>query len=199
MKKTRPPSSERKKPRRVASVTVTALIALLLLSNLFIIFHFSEADGVESGEMSAGVTRFLLEHFYPDYNDLSLAEQETLLGRFHKFVRKAAHFCEFALLGFLTTWLLLWVSRRFISMSPWKTWLFPAAFTLLYAISDEVHQIFTGRGSRVTDVLIDFSGALCGILLMQGVAVCIARLRAGKGKAIKSTRRIKTCETPATD
>ena len=178
---------------------MTALIALLLLSNLFIIFHFSEADGVESGEMSAGVTRFLLEHFYPDYNDLSLAEQETLLGRFHKFVRKAAHFCEFTLLGLLATGLLLWLSRHFVRITPWKTWLFPAAFTLLYAISDEVHQIFTSRGARMTDVLLDFSGALFGILLMQGLAWLLRRLRAGKDRAKKSTRRNPPCETPATD
>lgn len=199
MKKTRPPSAAGKNPRRAVSVAVTAVIALLVIANLAVIFAFSAENGEESGNRSAGVTSVVVHILHPNFDELPDAEANRILTSTHRLVRKAAHFCEFALLGFLATGLLLWLSRRFISMSPWKTWLFPAAFTLLYAISDEVHQIFTSRGARVTDVLIDFAGALCGILLMQGVTVCFARLRAGKGQAKTSTRRKKTCETPATD
>ena len=186
MNHTPSPSATRKRPRRRVSVAVTVLIALLLLANLFVIFRFSAADRVESGEMSAGVTRFLLEHFYPDYDDLPAAEREALLGKTHKFVRKAAHFCEFALLGFLTAWLLLWVSHRFTHLKPRATWLIPAAFTLLYAISDEIHQRFTNRGSRFTDVLIDFAGALFGILLIHGLAWLVSACRRGKHTPKKS-------------
>ena len=40
-------------------------------------------------------------------------------------------------------------------------------FTVLYAISDEIHQLFIdGRTARFTDVLIDAAGALGGILLV---------------------------------
>lgn len=133
--------------------------------------------------MSAGVTRYLLEHIYPDYDDMSSADREALLQKTHKFVRKAAHFSEFALLGFLSAGLLLWVSDHLYSMSPWKTWLYPAAFTLLYAASDEIHQIFTNRGPRFTDVLIDFVGALFGILLIHGGVGLISRCRKGKDPA----------------
>ena len=175
-----------KASRRNASLVVTALIALLLLANLFIIFRFSAANGVESGKMSAGVTRYLLEHLYPDYTELSPAEQASILGQSHKFVRKAAHFSEFALLGFLTAGLLLWVSHRFLPMKPLATWLIPAAFTLLYAASDEIHQIFTNRGPRVTDVLIDFAGALFGILLIHCAVWLVSACRRGKHTPKKS-------------
>jgi VanZ family protein len=37
-------------------------------------------------------------------------------------------------------------------------------FCILYAISDEVHQLFVlGRGAQVVDVLIDSLGAFVGI------------------------------------
>lgn len=39
--------------------------------------------------------------------------------------------------------------------------------SLLYAASDEFHQSFIpGRNARITDVLIDFFGAIIGILLL---------------------------------
>ena len=170
---------------RVASVALTLLMACLLIANMAVIFLLSSADRVESGETSAGVTRFLLETFHPHYHDLPEARQDALLVSAHKFVRKAAHFCEFALLGFLSAGLLLWLSARKPSMKPRKTWLYPAAFALLYAASDEVHQMFTDRGPRVTDVLIDFAGACFGILLIQGLAWLVGRGRKGKHKSRK--------------
>ena len=45
----------------------------------------------------------------------------------------------------------------------------------VYAASDEIHQAFVpGRGSAVTDVLLDSAGALCGILIVCLIvrAVC---------------------------
>lgn len=180
MNMSRRPSEENHHIRRWFSVAFTVFIILMLLANLAVIFRFSSVNREESGEMSAGVTRFLLERIYPDYHDLSVADQAALLQRAHKFIRKAAHFSEFALLGFLSAGLFLWVSCHFSPMSLWKTWLYPAAFSLVYATSDEIHQIFTGRGPRVTDVLIDFAGACFGILLIQGISWLLARRKGRK-------------------
>jgi len=39
-------------------------------------------------------------------------------------------------------------------------------FCVLYAISDETHQIFVpGRSAQISDVLIDSVGAIVGILM----------------------------------
>ena len=38
---------------------------------------------------------------------------------------------------------------------------------LAVAVTDETIQIFSGRGSQVLDVVLDFSGALTGILLVS--------------------------------
>ena len=78
------------------------------------------------------------------------------------FVRKSAHFCEFGLLG-CELMLLFWLRSgvRFQNLCN-------AAFAaLLAAVTDETIQIFSGRGSQVQDVVLDFSGALTGILLVS--------------------------------
>lgn len=52
-----------------------------------------------------------------------------------------------------------------------KAFIFSLMFCILYAVSDEVHQLFVlGRGAQVTDVLIDSAGAFVGIG-MYGVVV----------------------------
>lgn len=51
-------------------------------------------------------------------------------------------------------------------------------FCILYAISDELHQLFVpGRGAQVKDVVIDSSGAVVGI----GVYVAAIKSKVRKG------------------
>lgn len=197
------PQRDRSKARsrRGLHITVTAVLAVLILVNMTVIFHFSSASREESGELSEGLTRKVVRLLYRDFEDRPVGEQWIIMQRAHKFVRKAAHFSEFALLGFLSACLLLYISAVFRRLRLWLTLTVPAVLALLYAISDEIHQIFSGRGPRVTDVLIDFSGAVCGILLVHGAAYLIARGKRGskpKPKK-KSRRRSKPCEAPATD
>lgn len=77
------------------------------------------------------------------------------------FVRKAAHFCEFGLMG-VETAALFWL-RSGVSC---QTSANSAFACLLTAVADETIQIFSGRGSQVQDVVLDFSGALTGILCL---------------------------------
>lgn len=80
---------------------------------------------------------------------------------FHILIRKLAHVTEFFVLGLFiggfTVCLGYELGKRFISM--------PLLIVLLIAIGDEWIQVYTGRGSLVTDVLIDFAGALVGLLM----------------------------------
>lgn len=49
---------------------------------------------------------------------------------------------------------------------------------LLYAASDEIHQLFVpGRSGEVRDVMIDFSGAALGIALSTLVFLLICRIK----------------------
>ena len=55
-------------------------------------------------------------------------------------------------------------------------------FALLCAVADEFLQSFTGRTSSVRDVLIDFGGAVSGLLLSMLLIRGVDRLR-GKLRA----------------
>ncbi len=80
----------------------------------------------------------------------------------HYFVRKSAHFCEFGLLG-SELMMLFWL-RGGVSLQSGCNAAFGA---LLSAVTDETIQIYSGRGSQVQDVVLDFSGALTGILFVS--------------------------------
>lgn len=102
-------------------------------------------------------------------------EQKVIVNKAHTPIRKLAHMLEFGTLGALA--LLLFVSW------PGKLWwryLASLGFTLLYAITDELHQLFIdGRGARLSDVIIDFTGAFiaCTLLLIfVSIIRCSQRL-----------------------
>ncbi|MBC1402014.1 VanZ family protein [Listeria booriae] len=77
------------------------------------------------------------------------------------FIRKGAHFFSYAVLGFsLFVGLSAWLKRK------WLTLALSAGIPLLYASFDEFHQMLTGgRTPLVQDVMLDFTGALVGLLI----------------------------------
>ena len=75
-------------------------------------------------------------------------------------VRKLAHFCEYMLEGFLLMLCLRVYTRHFFKHVSW-----PMLGGLLTALTDETIQLFVpGRSGQVTDVWIDFSGVMTGLL-----------------------------------
>ena len=76
------------------------------------------------------------------------------------FVRKAAHFTEFAVLGAEIFALL-----ALESLSIGKCGMYTSFSSLFLAFIDETLQIFSKRGPTILDVWIDFLGAACSILL----------------------------------
>lgn len=121
---------------------------LLVLAVMIFIFSMSAANGSESSEMSNGLLQKIIEI--------------TGIGISSHFIRKAAHFCEFALLSFLLT------NAFFASFNMKKAWLFTFPLACLYAVTDELHQLFSdGRACSVKDMLIDSSGALLGAIMFS--------------------------------
>ena len=159
-------------PHGHSSLLLTAIIcvSLLILGNLWLIFGFSSESREESGARSREITRSIARIAYSRFDYLPEAEQDGIVDSLHGFVRKAAHFTEFGLLGCLTACL----GRLLGAYFGWKQALpqtagIPACFCLLIAVADETYQIFTNRGASPVDVCIDFSGALCGVLLLHAV------------------------------
>ena len=90
------------------------------------------------------------------------APEETLIV-YHTYIRKAAHFTEYAILAFLA-------ARAFSGSSiklQQKFWfVFAFVLVLFIALIDEMNQSFnTARTGSITDVLLDCCGGLTMIVL----------------------------------
>ena len=137
------------------------LCAALIVVNLCFIWGNSLLPGEISGAISDAVKNVI--RWCLSFLNLSSSD-----GGGGGLIRKVAHFTEFACLGGLFTWLFSMLRR--------PAWL-ALGCGFLAACVDETIQIFVpDRGPAFTDVLIDTSGVLCGILLLM-VAI---RLRQGK-------------------
>lgn len=132
----------------------TILFAVLSLLAACFIFSQSLLSGEESGGLSAKVMAFLRPILDPD----GVIPEDV----FHFVIRKAAHFTEFAILGVcvggFTVNLGLLRLRRYVAL--------PLLLTLCVAVCDEFLQYFTGRGSMVTDVVLDYAGSLSALGLI---------------------------------
>lgn len=131
------------------------LYGVLSLLTLCVIYGQSMLPPKESGEFSG----FMMTFLKPLLDPFSLWEADA----FHLFIRKLGHFTEYAFLGVFfgkfTGILGKRRGNRYISM--------PLLVMLSIAVSDEFLQSFTGRGSAVADVVLDFAGALFGLLLVS--------------------------------
>ena len=76
-------------------------------------------------------------------------------------VRKSAHFLEYLILGIL----MINVVKNYKDINNCLFFM-SLLFCIMYAISDEVHQLFIpGRSCEILDVLIDSTGSLIGIFI----------------------------------
>lgn len=125
-----------------------------------LIFFFSSQDADTSSSTSGQVIDKVAEHTVEGYRDYTRAEKDAFILERQHLVRKAAHFTEYAVLGLLA----------FLALStlPVKPSLRPPAaflFGALYAVTDELHQMLSaGRSCQWSDILLDASGVLVGVL-----------------------------------
>ncbi len=125
---------------------------------------FSAQNSSESSSVSGGIVKAVISVVYPDFAFLDAAAQTALTKSVSLFVRKAAHFSEFFVLGFLSTLYL----KTFEKPRPFLRAVLALIFCALYAMSDELHQYFVpGRACRPLDVLIDSGGALAAIIIVS--------------------------------
>ncbi len=93
--------------------------------------------------------RPLLEFLFP------AASEQTLLI-YHSYIRKAAHFTEYAILAFLAVRALA-VSVR---LHKWR-YILPLLLVSMVAAIDEFHQSFEiSRTGSIIDVILDISGGV---------------------------------------
>lgn len=123
---------------------------VLVIIWLLVIFIMSSFDASESGKQSSFFVNIISKVLNID--DVKLLSL---------IVRKMAHFTEYFILGLLVSNVISLINKKYY---------YAVIFGILYAISDEAHQIFvSGRVFQVRDILIDSLGLVCGIYLLYGV------------------------------
>lgn len=138
--------------------TILTLIPVLAIAAMIFFFSAQNAEdsSVSSGRVAALILQ-LVTDAEPDDPDFQIK-----VDRISGVVRKLAHFTEYLLFGFF---LLLhmhnavYTCRRSLPVQ----WSAAAATGILYAVTDELHQLLiSGRAAQVTDVLIDSSSVIVG-------------------------------------
>lgn len=138
---------------------VCAVFLVLTLIWIGFIFSNSLDNGTESGEKSEAVHQVVnnVAHALGIHAEIPEAT-----------VRVAAHFTEFAVLGFLSALdlSLLLPLHRADPLSRRHAWVLASLpFSILVAVIDETMQFFSpDRAMQFVDVLVDSGGALFGVL-----------------------------------
>lgn len=122
---------------------------------LGVIFYLSSPEGAFTN--TSRIIGPLLQFFFPD---MSEAARMTI----HGYVRKAAHFTEYAVLAFLAARACVMSASPFL----WRfRYLLPLMLVAVVAAADETNQSFlASRTASVYDVFIDIAGGAVMTILM---------------------------------
>lgn len=135
---------------------------------MFLIFRLSSQVASQSNGLSLGVTDWL----YSIFAASARFDMETL----NHFVRKGAHFSAYLVLALLSS-----NALRKTGFQGRKRLVMAFAICAMYAVSDEIHQLFIpGRSGQPLDVLIDSSGAAAGLGIYWAAKWLTGKKQSGK-------------------
>lgn len=133
------------------------IFIILALAVMILIFRFSMQNSSESSGISSKFTDMILNKFV---RELSAEEKKNFLETAEYVIRKLAHFSIYTVLGFCMSSAV--GKRRLVTSGSIVT----VVIGFVYACSDELHQYFvSGRSCKFTDVIIDTSGVITGIVI----------------------------------
>lgn len=135
---------------------------ILWLLTVVLIFFLSHQTGEESSNSSGSFLVFIE----------SILKTEVSEG----FLRTAAHFTEFMVLGLLT----INLSYSYKGyLSPYKAVIFGS----LYAVTDEIHQIFIpNRACELKDYLVDTAGVVIGVFIFTILHILLTKYKREREK-----------------
>lgn len=127
-----------------------------ILIFLYILFIFSNSltVGEKSSSISGGLTTYLLSLLH----QLSI---QIEYNTFHHFIRKAAHFTEYAGLG-----ILVYIGIQLEPLLKNKTINFVSFCILTPSIDETIQHFIPDRNGCITDVLLDMCGFMTGAFII---------------------------------
>ena len=154
------------------------ILPTLLIFQMCFIFVMSSFGHTSSDAQSNLFVDFIAQNFPHVRHGLenNLISLYTLVF----LVRKTAHFTEYAILGALFYLNLIQFPKL---NSHIKKLLLPILFSFLYAITDELHQVFVpGRSAQFRDVLIDTLGASFGAIITYLIIKLFTKIKTRSDK-----------------
>lgn len=162
-------------------IIVRSILIILIVLNCTTIFCFSAQGADKSNNSSGRVVNAIIENL-PNTKNLSKEEKEQIKEMITKPIRKLAHFSIYTCLGFL----LFSLFQTFDGIKAKRKFAYSWGLGTFYACTDEIHQKFVGgRSSEITDVLIDSSGVIFGILISFVVCKFIIKHIKNKQKVVQ--------------
>ncbi|MBQ9468538.1 MAG: VanZ family protein [Clostridia bacterium] len=166
-----------------ARTVLRAVFLVLTLAVCAAIFVFSGEDREKTTAHSAAFADNVARQVVNGYEQMSEREKTAETNYIEKTIRKFGHAVEYMALGAFCALFFLTFSgetptirqkkKKRKSVPRGLLILFSFLFCILYAISDEVHQLFVpGRLGSALDVVLDAAAALTAILTVSG-AVCV--------------------------
>lgn len=121
-----------------------------------VIFYLSSSQGAMSN--TSRFIRPLLEWLFPN-------TPEDIITIYHGYIRKFAHFAEYAILGFFASRVFWNSPKEFLR----KIWVVCAFLIVAFVASiDEFSQSFNAaRTGSLYDVLLDCFGGICMLLFLS--------------------------------
>ena len=136
---------------------------------MLIIFSFSQSNGEQSGSLSTGIIKNRIMDISKTLVKIKIVKKPLSEEKAMKIAenlnypaRKCIHMMEYFILT-----LLIYNALALYKIK--KVYLISFITSVLYAISDEIHQLFTCRTGSVKDVIIDSFGIMLAILLIYNV------------------------------
>lgn len=135
----------------------------LVLGWMTLVFWFSSQVGDDSKVQSGNTIRKIVLLFN---KDITAENLELIVETLQPFVRKLAHFSLYTLGG-----ILIYNLINKYNLNKKAKIIYTIIIGALYATSDEIHQLFVPyRSGQITDVLIDTSGVITGVILFIIIA-----------------------------
>lgn len=146
---------------------LTWLPALIMM---VIIFRFSTANGDQSSALSSNLTNRLVNTAAAIMKiELTPEQKLSIEDSIHTPIRKLGHMTEYGLLGIAAAFALYIYHKK----RGWNLFLWCEGICVLYACTDEFHQLFVPeRSGQLMDVLIDSIGITLGLGFFYVVLLC---------------------------
>ena len=142
------------------------ILYTLIIFWMGLIFYFSHQPSVQSDGVSDGVMSKIINTVELVINyEFSESEIDNIYEYGIGPLRKCAHLSIYFILGILFYCLI-----KEYKLNNKKVFILSLLFCIIYACSDEIHQLFIfGRSGEVRDVFIDSFGSLLGIFVVSKI------------------------------